>query len=235
MTDVTIQPNEPEARSPTGEILDKSQLPPTTTTTQTGDPQKTPTPEPEKNADGTPKEPEKKPEEKKPEATGAPEKYADFTLPEGATLDAPTIEKASALFKDLNLSQPQAQSLVDFYQGQVKAAADAGAQAYKDMVEGWGAELKADKDIGGKLPAVSASIGKMLDSLGDPALTTAVKDAMNLTGAGNHPAIVKAMAKLADMVNEGTHVQGKGPSPHGQTQTGQTAKPSAAQALYPNN
>ena len=33
------------------------------------------------------------------------------------------------------------------------------------------------------------------------------REALDITGAGDHPAVVKAFYKLAQMVNEGTHVQ----------------------------
>ena len=55
-----------------------------------------------------------------------------------------------------------------------------------------------------------------------------------LTGAGDHPAFVKAFNKLAAFVTEGSHVSGKGPSDLGQQKPGAPTKPSAAQALYPN-
>jgi hypothetical protein len=43
---------------------------------------------------------------------------------------------------------------------------------------------------------------------------------MNLTGAGDHPAFVKAFNKLAAFVTEGSHVTGKGPSDLGQKPLG---------------
>jgi len=55
----------------------------------------------------------------KPE--GAPDSYSDFTLPDGFQWDDGRKNEATALFKELNLPQAQAQKLVDAY---CKAALD---------------------------------------------------------------------------------------------------------------
>src|SRR5712671_3512851 len=55
-----------------------------------------------------------KPEgEKKAETAGAPEKYEDFKLPEGVELAPEAVAEVSTLFKELGLSQANAQKLVD--------------------------------------------------------------------------------------------------------------------------
>ena len=82
--------NDPAARTETGEIIDRSATPPANE----------PAPEP------------------KP-GSAAPESYTDFSVPEGHTLDAAAIESATPLFRELGLSQDQAQKLVDFYSTQV--------------------------------------------------------------------------------------------------------------------
>lgn len=215
--------NDPNSRSPDGTIKDQS------------NPSLTPTPPPEPKVDpNAPPDPKPAEPGPKPDAsTGAPDKYEAFTAPEGHTVDAAAIEAVTPIFKELNLSQAQSQRLVDFYNERMIAAAKAPAEAVEIMREAWRNEVKADKDIGGKLPEVKATIGKALDSLGDPTLTAAFKSAMDLTGAGDHPAFVKAFYKLSLALGEGTHVNGGGPSPHGQSKTGAAAKPSAAQAMYP--
>jgi hypothetical protein len=218
--------NDPASRSPDGTIKDQS----STTTSTEAPPDATAKPDgtkpPELGADGKPKPADA--------ATGAPEKYEAFTAPEGHTIDAAAIEAATPIFKDLNLTQAQSQRLVDFYNERMIAASKAPAEAVETMREGWRNEVKADKDIGGKLPEVKATIGKALDALGDPALTASFKAAMDLTGAGDHPAFVKAFYKMAQVFNEGTHVPGGGPSPHGQAKNGAANRPSPAQAMYPN-
>src|SRR6266403_979628 len=129
-TTVTTEPpmgNSNEARTPTGELKDASQ--PTTTTPT--DPTPAPTAEP------------------KPEApAGAPEAYSDFTLPEGVKLEGETLKAATARFKELGLPQANAQRLVDFHLGQIRAATAASSKAYDDMRAAWQAKSKADPDVG---------------------------------------------------------------------------------------
>ncbi len=164
-------------------------------------------------------------------AEGAPEKYADFTVPEGFTLDEAVATEAGALFKGMNLTQPQAQSLVDFYVSKTAAAAQAPYDAYASMREGWRSEIKADPVIGGKLDQVKADVARAIDGLGDAKLATDFRAAMDLTGAGDHPAFIRAFHKLAQKVIEGGHVSGRGPAPV-QSPTGSAR--SAAHALYPD-
>lgn len=167
-------------------------------------------------------------------ASGAPEKYEAFKLPEGVTLDPKVNEEATALFKANGLSQAQAQSLIDFHVAKAQAAAQRPYDAYAEMRQGWQTEVKADKEIGGILPQVKETVSRALDSLGDPKLATDFRAAMDLTGAGDHPAFIKAFYKLAQRVTEGTAVRGAGPAAVGQRSP--NAGPiSAAKALYPNN
>lgn len=183
--------------------------------------------EPKLGPDGKPIE-AKKPVEDKP---GAPEKYEAYKVPDGFTLDEKVKSEADAIFKGLNLNQTQAQSLVDFYTTKVNEAASAPYEAWKTTQDEWKAAIKADPEIGGKLDAVKASVGKLYDALGDPKLVADFKEAMEFTGAGNNPAFVKALYKLSQQLTEGGPVRGRGPvevrSPTGQA-------PSTAQAMYPN-
>lgn len=198
--------NDPAARTETGEIIDRSK--------------------PAEPA-GNPAEPAK------PESVGAPEAYADFSIPEGHTLDAATIESATPIFRELGLSQDQAQKLVDFYSTQV-GKINAENEGYMEtMRTQWREELKADKDIGGKLDQVKVEIGRAIDRL-PPTVREPFKEAMNLTGAGDHPAVIKAIHAFASLIGEGTHVTGNAPSEHGQSKTGVSNRPSAAQSMYPN-
>lgn len=223
------QPTNPEGvdRTETGEIKDQS--PPTTPTITE------PKAEPKKEEASPTEAKKEKPSllnDKEGEHGGAPEKYEDFKVPEGFTLDGEVATEAGAIFKDLNLSQAAAQRLVDFYVGKTKEAADAPFKLWQDTQERWIGEAKADKEIGGKLPEVKQVVSRAIDSLGDPALAQSFREAMDITGAGNHPAFIKAFYKLAQKVTEGTHVAGGGPSPAGQKRPGSQPE-TAAKALYP--
>jgi hypothetical protein len=193
------------------------------------DPSLNPTPNPNNTDSASSTTP---PEAAKPTKSEVPEKY-DLKPPEGYDLNEATVTEASALFKDLKLSNEQAQKLVDFQAKLHRDAQEAPYAAYDAMREDWQAQVKNDPDLGPKLPQVKETIGRALDTLGDPPMVTAFREAMNLTGAGDHPAFIKAFYKLSQAVVEGTPVRGSNPSPHGQTQSGRVERPSAAQAMYP--
>lgn len=219
----TVLANEDSARTPTGEIKDQSPPP-------------TETPKPE-TTEAKPAEEEKsvlnkeEPKEAKA-AEGPPEKY-EFKLPEGFELDETVATEVSALFKDLGLSQAHAQRLVDFYSKQSQQAAEAPFKLWADTQKKWVDEIKADPQIGGKLSEVRSTVARAIDGLGDTKLAADFREAMDITGAGNNPAFIRAFFKLAQQVTEGGHVAGNGPSPKGQV--GPADRPaSPGRALYPN-
>jgi hypothetical protein len=161
-----------------------------------------------------------------------PDAY-EFRAPEGVTLDADTIAEASPIFKELGLSQEQAQKLVDFYAARGAKTNESLTKAVEDMRADWRSQVMADKDIGSKLDSVKIELGRAKDRL-PPTIRSAFDEALNLTGLGDHPAIVKGFYEMAKLVNEGTHVSGAGPSAEGQTASGRSNRPSIAGALYPN-
>lgn len=135
---------------------------------------------------------------------GPPEKY-DFKLPEGFELNKDLVDQATPLFKEIGLTNDQAQKLVDFHAGFVKQGHEALAKAWDDVKGGWLAESKADKDIGGanfdKNVGVAVSAIKALDIPG-------LGEALNSTGAGNHPAFIKAFHKIGTLMAEGKVIIG---------------------------
>jgi hypothetical protein len=166
---------------------------------------------------------------------GAPEKYDSFKLPEGYTLDEKSAETATAIFKELNLSQEQAQKLVDFYVQNSLEASEAPIKYYAEMRQGWRDEVIKDTSIGngsdGLKPEVKSAIASVINSLGE--LAGPFREAMNITGVGDHPAFVRAMYSLSKRLAEGRHVSGNSPSRFGQGRQGQPTGPGAA-ALFPS-
>ncbi|MBA0089301.1 MAG: hypothetical protein HRJ53_30285, partial [Acidobacteria bacterium Pan2503] len=165
-------------------------------------------------------------------ASGAPEAYADWNVPEGFELDADVGKEINTLFKASNLSQEAGQKLIDFYTEKTKEAFEAPFEAYKEMRERWRTETKADPEIGAKLDQVKITVHRALDSLGDPKLKSDFVKAMDETGMGDNPTFIKVLNRLATKLTEGTFVAGNGPSPHGQIRSGVAARPSLAQAIY---
>lgn len=241
MTDVTVSPlATPEPgpqRGPDGTLLNQQASPPTPPDSSSTPPTPEPkTPEPPKEPSTDPKDDKstllnKKDGEAKPE--GAPEKYEDFKLPDGLKLEPTALAEATKVFKDLNLSQAGAQSLVDFHAAQLKAAVDGPFKAVVDLKSTWENELRdtygKDIEAGGKL---NVQIGRFIDSM--PAkIGTEFRAAMDATLAGSNPAFVAAMKWVSDQLAEGSSVVGKGPSPLGQKDP-KAPPPSVAQAMYPH-
>ena len=141
--------------------------------------------------------------------------------------------EATPIFKELGLSQEQAQKLVDFYSTKTSKINADLAKSVDDMRAKWRDEVMADKDIGGKLDQVKVELGRAKDRL-PAAVRTAFDEALNVTGMGDHPAIVRGIYELAKLVNEGTPVTGNAPSPHGQSKDGAVSRPTLAGAMYPN-
>lgn len=218
--------NAPEARNPDGSLKDglSSATPETTSSTQSTDPTKQTLLN--KDQPGERSESEKKLEAK----TGAPEKYEFKGLPEG--LEVP--EEVHTMFKEQGLSNDGAQKLVDFYVKKSQEAAQAPFEYWRKMNEDWLGKIKGDPEYKGDMKNVVSSVSKLVDSIGDPALAKEFREGMDLTGAGNHPAFVKFMYRLAQQLNEGTYVKPGNASPFGQRQPGSGEKPSAARALFPN-
>jgi len=192
------------------------------------------TAEPEKSDGKEAREPGKSLINEKGEEEGAPSEYSEFKVPQGFELDKDVAGEATALFKKSGLTQTQAQELVDFYIKHTQASHNAPIEAWKATQDQWRSEINSDPEIGGsKLNGVKASLGKLYDSLGDTTLTDAFREAMDFTGAGNNPAVIRLLYRVAQRLNEGGPVRGGGPSPDGQIRPGAGA-PSAAQAIYPN-
>jgi len=160
---------------------------------------------------------------------GAPEKYEDWKVPEGYTLDAKAAEAATPLFKELGLSQAQAQKLVDFYSTNMLDSAKASDEAFKATRAEWVESLKSHPVIGKAIESgkLKTSINSALDTIGDPTLVKDFKDVMDQSGMGDNPAFVRVMYALANKLTEGTFVQGQ-PLNSGK------ARPSAAAAIFPN-
>lgn len=246
MTETAPPPaaNTNAARTPTGEIKDVTTLIPEVKTEEKVEtktletkPDTKPEPKAEEKTEDKGKEKsllnkdEKKDEAKKPE--GAPEKYEAFKVPEGVALDEKVLTEAAALFKGANLSQAQAQQMVDFQAAKLLEAAEAPGKAYLEMRKDWQKEVMDDPKLGPRIAEVKANFSRALDTLGDPALKAAFQETMDLTGAGDNPAFVKVWDAISQRLIEGKSVKGSGPSPHGQTKPGEGSK-SAAQAIYSN-
>jgi hypothetical protein len=139
----------------------------------------------------------------KPEGGKAPEKY-DFKVPEGMSIDTGLVDKITPIFKEMGITQENAQKLVNAYapyvQEQMKVQQDGLVKQHKEMVTGWMNESK--KELGANADTELAYAAKFINKFGSPAL----RDILDDTGVGNHPEVVKAFIKAGKMISEDVFV-----------------------------
>lgn len=132
-----------------------------------------------------------------------PETY-ELQMPEGVELDKDAAAEFVAIAKSLELSQENAQKLATIA-GKIQQKQ---AEARARQVESWVEEVKADKDLGGdKLEENLGVARKALETFGSPEL----KDVLNASGLGNHPAVIRAFFKAGKAISDDGFVRGSAP------------------------
>jgi hypothetical protein len=168
--------------------------------------------------------------EEKPAEAEAPFAEDKLTLPEG-------FEKGENFkeFTDIvtGLPHAKAQALVELHAKYVDAAVNKLTQAWESQQVEWQTAVKNDPEIGGaKLEGVKQTIAKVLDNteFTDPEFRKAIIS----TGAGNHPAVIRTMYRMAKALTEGGSVAGGAPN---REKDGSTSgqQPSIAEAMYGPN
>lgn len=134
---------------------------------------------------------------------------AKLTLPEGMKSDDPFFKTYFEVMSDDKLApQERGQKLIDLYHGALKQVGEANTEAWKTVNANWVKEVKADPEIGGaKFDQTKATIARAIDSIG-PEKAAAFRQALDVTGIGNHPAFWRGMAAMAARLTEGGHVAG---------------------------
>jgi len=143
------------------------------------------------------------------EPAPAPEPFdiEKITIPEGLSRDDALFGDFANIAKEHGLAGPVAQTLVDLAAKQVQAANQKLQASWDKQNSDWQAEVRADKEIGGdKLSEVLQTFSKVASDpeLSDPKF----REALAFTGAGNHPAIVRTLARWAKALSEGGPVRG---------------------------
>lgn len=169
------------------------------------------------------KEGEVKPEPAKVEEA-KPIEYTDFKMPEGVKLDDTKISAFKELAAKSGLPQEQAQAMLDLYTAEFKQITEAPMRAWTDLQNTWREEVKNDPVIGGanldkNLATVKTGLKNLL---GEDA--GKFFEALNITGAGNNPEIVRGLLKAAAPHAPATAVNG-GPGKSGSKTAGATLYP----------
>lgn len=113
-------------------------------------------------------------------------------------------------------------ALIDLQQKATLANSEAGSRDWAKTQADWTEAVMKDPEIGGsKWAEVNTKIGTLLDTFGTPAL----RQAFDLTGAGNHPEVVRFMSKVAAQLTESGFIS---------SNAGGGGQKSDAEILYPN-
>lgn len=153
----------------------------------------------------------------------APETYEAFTLPEGVQLDEAAVAKVTPIFKDLGLTQEQAQKLVSQYADLQAEAAKQQLAGFNQTKKDWAAAIKADPEYGGdKLTQTLGAAKAVLNKFGDATLRSDLKE----WGWANHPGLIRLLASVNAHLSEDTLVNGDAAA--------QSPPTSEARRLYPN-
>jgi hypothetical protein len=167
--------------------------------------------------------------ETKTEAPVIPDKY-DLAAPEGMTLDPASIEAATPVFKELGLTNEQANKLVPIATQMAQRIQDQANQQILSQVsadrKAWLDTAKSDPEIGGAkwdetLTVAASALDKLGYAKGSP-----FRVLLDESGLGNHPEMIRAFSKMGRAMGE------SGFAREGQSTA---AEQNPARLLYPND
>lgn len=154
-----------------------------------------------------------------PAAEAAPISYDDLKLPEGFTADPASMDAFKTILGEHKIPASAAQALVGLQAQLSEARATAEAQAWAKTVHGWTAQTQADPYLTGRdlagggfvdMKDALASAQRGIDRFGTPGFRALLND-VDL-GLGNHPEVVKFLAKVGREHGEPKLVEGRSAS-----------------------
>ena len=168
------------------------------------------------------------------EAAGrVPDEYADFTAPEGMTLDGEAVTEFKAVAKELGLNQAGAQKLVDIATRMQQKTMDGLHELHEQKKAAWLKAAQEDEEIGADVKLWnpddpnSASASVSLRAFNSIAATApGIKAMVDELGIGNHPDFIRVFYRLGKHMRPDSF-EGVG----GAGGAGQAA--STAKALWP--
>lgn len=137
--------------------------------------------------------------EESTEGEGAPEQYEPFELPEGLEIDEARNEQFVEFAKSHNLSQEAAQQAVDMAAELVQATQQQLQDAHQQQVETWAQQAFQDEEIGGNAWDANVEAARSaIERFGGDGL----KQALEQTGLGNHPELIRFAARVGKQISE---------------------------------
>lgn len=129
-----------------------------------------------------------------------PFKLEEIKVPEGMSIDEAVSKPFVDIVNKFGLGRDAVSELVALQAKAMNDASEKGSADWNKLQDTWRDEVMKDADIGGaKWQGAQSSIAKVLDEFGTPEL----RSALDLTGAGNNPHVVKFLAKIGSKFTEG--------------------------------
>ena len=156
------------------------------------------------------------------DGTGAevPEKY-EFTLPDNVPLDEALVAKVDPVFRELGLTNEQANKLANAFAEHRVSEAESQQAAYAKQVEDWGKQASEDAEFGGAGFEKNAELARAaIGRYGTPELKALLAD-----GLGNHPELIRFCVRVGKAMSEDGGVDGGTRTP---------GPKSLAERMYPN-
>ncbi len=130
----------------------------------------------------------------------APETYENFIIPEDMEIqDKELMDEFCAVAQALNLTQRQAQKMIELYIKQQQRSQDLLNHTWEDTHKEWTSQLDADPELGGASQKRTLKRARMaIDAFGTPSLMNML-DYLNL---GNNPEFLRFFARVGQMLEE---------------------------------
>tara|TARA_R110000803_G_scaffold154638_7_gene219444 strand:+ start:464 stop:1132 length:669 start_codon:yes stop_codon:yes gene_type:complete len=159
---------------------------------------------------------------------GAPEKYEFNEVADAPQeLDAEVLEAYSEVAKDLNLSQENAQKVLDKVAPVIQARQ---AKVLEEARNQWAETSASDQEFGGEnLNANLETAKRAMDNFGTKEFSALLHE----SGLGNHPEVIRFMFRAGKAISEDTYV-GNSEGSTGTSRTMPKDMAGMADALYSN-
>lgn len=128
-----------------------------------------------------------------------------LALPEGSLLNDSDLEALLAEAKDRGLSQAEAEASLKQKADFANSIAERAQEAFAQQAADWRKELENDPELGrANLPKTNAAIERVMREFAPPELVEALND----SGYGNFPPLVKMIAAIGARMAEDSTGQG---------------------------
>lgn len=167
-------------------------------------------------------------EESEESSEGIPGEY-QFDLPDGFVVNEQNIEEVSTVFKEMNLSNENAQKLINMEAKYLQQIEETKMNEYHKMVDDWGKQ--SIKELGPNYKDELSHGFKFRDTF----FSKDTVQFLDSIGVLNHPLIIKDFINGGKKLNEIRSTKETNYNPKKPVDQVINSKKSIAQALYPNH